>query len=122
MSVVESLPPRPLDPEELLQLNAAEALELAVPIEDEGRVSGVLVATDTWVKGLALDAAEPSWTVVETVTLDGETERVDGLQACEAAILRFRGDDPETLTPADAPGSFEPTPPDATDAADDSET
>ena len=39
MSVVESLPARPLEPEELLRLNAVEALELAVPIEDEGRAS-----------------------------------------------------------------------------------
>ncbi|MFB6250445.1 MAG: hypothetical protein ABEI27_01945 [Halobellus sp.] len=111
MSIVESLPPRPLSPEELLQLNAAEVLELAVPIEDEGLVSGVLVATDVWVKGLALDAEEPSWTVLETVALDDETERVDGLQACEAVILRARGEDPETISPADAPGSYEPAVP-----------
>ncbi|MFB6089717.1 MAG: hypothetical protein ABEJ97_01545 [Halobellus sp.] len=80
MSVVEPLPSRPLGPQELLEPNSADALDLAVPIEDEGRVTGVLVATESWVKGLALGA---------------DTERVDGLQACEAAVLRFRGDDPD---------------------------
>ncbi|WP_049985430.1 hypothetical protein [Halobellus rufus] len=109
MSVVDSLPARPLTPEELVQLNAAEALELAVPIEDEGRASGLLVASAAWVKGLAFDADVESWTVVETVELDGETPRVDGLQACERAILRFRGDDPDEVTPADAPGTYRPS-------------
>jgi hypothetical protein len=61
MTLVDSLPPRPLGPEELMQLNAADALELAVPIEEEGRASGVLVATDAWVKGLAFDADAESW-------------------------------------------------------------
>jgi len=112
MSVVESLPPRPLNPQELLQLNSADALELAVPIEDGGRVTGVLVATESWVKGLALDADADGWTVVETVALDADTERVDGLQACEAEILRFRGRDPDEVTPADAPGAYEPAVPD----------
>ena len=112
MSLVESLPPRPLDPEELLELNSAEALDLAVPIEDEGRVSGVLVATDAWVRGLALDGDAGSWTVVETVALGEDTERVDGLQACEASILRFRGEDPAALSPDEAPGSYEPAVPD----------
>ncbi|WP_233560648.1 hypothetical protein [Halobellus sp. Atlit-38R] len=108
MTVVDALPPRPLEPQELLQLNDAEALELAVPIEDEGRASGVLVATGEWVKGLAFDADAESWTVVETVALDDGVERVDGLQACEAAILRFRGDDPEEMTAENAPGTYEP--------------
>ncbi|WP_435182566.1 hypothetical protein [Halobellus sp. EA9] len=115
MSVVESLPPRPLDPEELLRLNSADALDLAVPTEDEGRVTGVLVATESWVKGLALDDEADGWTVVETVGLDADAERVDGLQACEAAILRFRGDDPEAVTPADAPGAYEPAVPESDD-------
>ncbi|MFD1684981.1 hypothetical protein [Halobellus litoreus] len=109
MSVVESLPPRPLEPKELLELNAADALEMAVPIEDEGSVTGVLVATATWVKGLGFDADAESWSVVETVPLDADTERVDALQACEAEILRFRGDDPAEVTAADAPGTYEPT-------------
>jgi len=108
MSVVESLPARLLEPEELLRLNAAEALELAVPIEDEGRASGVLVATDAWVKGLAFDADAESWAVVETVPLDGAVERIDGMQTCEAAILRFRGDDPDEMTAEDAPGTYSP--------------
>jgi len=109
MSVVDSLPARPLTPEELVQLNAAEALEMAVPIEDEGRASGLLVAAEAWVKGLAFDDESESWSVVETVTLGAETERVDGLQACERAILRFRGDDPDSVTAANAPGTYQPS-------------
>ncbi|MGQ4555685.1 hypothetical protein [Halobellus sp. GM3] len=119
MSIVESLPPRPLAPEELLRLNAADALELVVPIEDEGRASGVLVATTEWVKGLAFDAAAGSWTVVETVSLDGDSERIDGMQTCEAEIIRFRGDDPEEVTAADAPGTYEPTVDDGAPVTDD---
>jgi len=109
MSVIDSLPSRPLEPQELLELNAADALEMAVPIEDGGRVTGILVATASWVKGLGFDPGTGSWTVVEAVSLGGEVERVDALQACEAEILRFRGDDPEEMTAADAPGTYEPT-------------
>ncbi|QCC47895.1 hypothetical protein [Halobellus limi] len=109
MSVVESLPSRPLEPQELLELNGAEALEMAVPVEDEGRVTGVLIATASWVKGLGFDADAGSWTVVEAVSLGEGVERVDALQTCEAEILRFRGDDPDDLTAADAPGTYEPT-------------
>jgi len=108
MSVVESLPSRPLEPQELLELNAAEALEMAVPIEDEGRVTGVLLATAAWVKGLGFDPAAGSWAVVESISLDDGVERVDALQACEAEILRFRGDDPAEVTAANAPGTYEP--------------
>lgn len=109
MSVIDALPARPLTPQELVQLNAAEALELAVPIEDEGAASGLLVASETWVKGLAFDAEDESWSVVETVELTKDTERVDGLQACERSILRFRGDDPDAVTAADAPGTYQPS-------------
>lgn len=114
MTLVDSLPPRPLGPEELMQLNAADALELAVPVEEEGRASGVLVATDAWVKGLAFDADAESWTVVETVSLSADVERIDGLQAFEAEILRFRGIDPVEVTAEDAPGNFEPAVDDGT--------
>ncbi|WP_336022572.1 hypothetical protein [Halobellus salinisoli] len=109
MSVVDSLPPRPLTPQELVQLNAADALEMAVPIEDGGRASGLLAASETWVKGLAFDADAESWSVVETVELGPRTERVDGLQACERSIIQFRGDDPDEITAEDAPGTYRPS-------------
>lgn len=91
MTIVESLPPRPLSAKELLDLNRSDALELASPIEEEGDASGVIVATESWVKGLAFDADGGGWTVVETVSLS-ERKRIDGLQACEEAILAFRGE------------------------------
>lgn len=91
MGIVESLPPRPLTAKELMDLNRSDALELASPIEEEGDASGVILATDSWVKGLAYDDAGEGWTVVETVSLV-DRERIDGLQACETAILDFRGE------------------------------
>lgn len=94
MAIVESLPPRPLTARELLDLNRSDALELASPIEEEGDASGVILATESWVKGVAFDDAGDGWTVVETVPLDGH-ERIDGLQACETAILDFRGESVE---------------------------
>jgi hypothetical protein len=112
MGLVESLPPRPLSAKELLDLNRSDALELASPIEEEGDASAVILATDSWVKGLVFDGDGSDggdetgngdegrgggWTVVETVSL-AERERIDGLQACEDAILAFRGE------PSDAVG------------------
>lgn len=91
MALVESLPPRPLSAKELLDLNRSDALELASPIEEEGDASAVILATESWVKGLVFDADGDGWTVVETVSL-AERERIEGLQACEDAILAFRGE------------------------------
>jgi hypothetical protein len=91
MGIVESLPPRPLTAKELMDLNRSDALELASPIEEEGDASGVILATDSWVKGLAYDETGAGWAVVETVSL-ADRERIDGLQACEAAILDVRGE------------------------------
>jgi hypothetical protein len=90
MTLVESLPSRPLSPKELTDLNAADAFELAVSVEDEDEAESLLVATESWVKGLVFDATASEWRVVETVTLDGETRRIDGLQACEDAVLAYR--------------------------------
>jgi hypothetical protein len=60
------------------------------------------------VKGLAFDADRESWAVVETVPLGGDVERIDGMQTCEDAILRFRGDDPDEMTVGDAPETYSP--------------
>ena len=56
----------------------------------------------------AIATAPGSWAVVESISLDDGVERVDALQACEAEILRFRGDDPAEVTAANAPGTYEP--------------
>ncbi|MDS0292821.1 hypothetical protein [Halogeometricum luteum] len=103
MALVESLPPRPLSAKELLDLNRSDALELASPIEEEGDAGAVILATESWVKGLVFDGEQGDgdgggedngWTVVETVSL-AERERIDGLRACEDAILAFRGESPD---------------------------
>jgi hypothetical protein len=96
MTLVESLPSRPLTPKELTDLNAADAFELAVSVEDDDAAESLLVATDSWVKGLVFDGS--AWRVVETVTLDDENRRIDGLQACEGAVLGYRR---ESSTPVD---------------------
>ncbi|MBC9986231.1 MULTISPECIES: hypothetical protein [Haloferax] len=91
MSLIESLPARPLEPQELTSLNRADAFDLVVAVEDDGPARSLLVATEGWVKAIAHEDGA-GWSVVETVALDDETERIDGLQACEEAILSFRDD------------------------------
>jgi hypothetical protein len=84
MSVLSSLPPRPLAESEVVQLNRADSVDLAVAVDDESdETTGLLLATDGWVKGLAL--GEEGWRTVETVDL-AETERYDALRACEDAV------------------------------------
>lgn len=100
MSLVESLPPRPLSPKELAGLNTADAFELAVSVESDDEARSLLLATDAWVKGLAFE--DDSWTLVETVSLDGR-ERIEGLQACEDAVRAFRGETDGTGDGDDAP-------------------
>jgi len=88
MGVLESLPSRPLRPGELTALNRADAVDLAVSVESEGEAESLLVAVDEWVAGIVF--ADGRWRVVERVALDEGTERIDGLQACETAVLDTR--------------------------------
>lgn len=95
MSVLSSLPSRPLRESEVADLNRADALELAVATEPDGPTAGLVVAGGAWVKGLAFDGEfterdgfEGEWTVVQTVELDG-TERYEGLRICEGAVRSF---------------------------------
>jgi len=88
VSVLESLPNRPLGRGELTSLNRADAVDLAVSVESEGEAESLLVATDDWVTGLAYDGE--GWRLVERVALDADTERIHGLQACEEAIVEWR--------------------------------
>ncbi|ELZ98945.1 hypothetical protein C440_01275 [Haloferax mucosum ATCC BAA-1512] len=94
MTLIDSLPPRPLEPQELTSLNRSEAFDLVVAVENDGPARGLLFATDSWVKGAAY-ADESGWSVVETVELDDGTARIDGLQACESSILSFQDDENE---------------------------
>jgi hypothetical protein len=95
MALLDSLPPRPLSDATVAKLNRADAIELAVPLSDSGPTDALLLATERWVKAVALaaDGDASGWTVVETVRLDdGNVERYDALRACEDALRRVRGD------------------------------
>lgn len=110
MSLVASLPGRPLTDAEVASLNRADSVELAVAVDpapaDEGTnadretdpggagapdgVEGLLLATDSWVKGL--DFLGGAWEVVETVAIEEEADRYDALRACEDAVRANRGE------------------------------
>lgn len=90
MSVLDSLPDRPLTDAELASFNRSDALDVAVDVADlenpdgDDDIVGLILATEDWVKGLAY---EEGWHVVETVSLGaGENERFQGMQACESAV------------------------------------
>ena len=85
MSVLETLPARPLSASELASLNRVDSIELAVSVgDDDAPATSILLATDAWVKALVFDSG--AWRVVETVTLD-DVERFEALRACEDAVL-----------------------------------
>ena len=86
MTLLESLPPRPLSAGELTGLNRADAVDLAVALEGEEPATGITLATDRWVKALAFDGE--GWRTVESVDLT-ERERIEALQECEDALLAF---------------------------------
>lgn len=94
MSVLDSLPARPLSDAELAKLNRAETVELAVAVDDdEGPTDGLLLATDRWVKGLVFDGE--GWRVAETVAL-ADAARYDAMRTCEDAVRGFEtADAPE---------------------------
>ncbi|MFC6725223.1 hypothetical protein ACFQE1_12755, partial [Halobium palmae] len=92
MSILDSLPDRPLTDGELSKLNRAEGVELAVAVDGEegdapsgSGAESVLLATDRWVKALVRDGG---WHVVETVDLEG-TERYDAMRVCEDAVRTY---------------------------------
>lgn len=85
MTMLDSLPGRPLSPAEFDAVNDADAVELAVPVGEEGSVDGLVVATDEWVRGLAFDADAGGWTAVTRESIDGRS-RFEALQACEEAV------------------------------------
>jgi len=90
MSVLDSLPDRPLTDAELASLNRSDALDIAVDVADregtgEGAIVGLLLATEGWVKGLVYE--RNGWRVAETVALDDdENARYEGMQTCESAV------------------------------------
>jgi hypothetical protein len=96
VTVIESLPGRPLSDGDVAALHRSEGIEMAVPVGEvegetaEGPTTGLLLVTDAWVSGLAF--GDDGWTAVERVSLDG-TERFDALRAAEEAVLVFQGRD-----------------------------
>lgn len=89
MSVLDSLPDRPLTDAELTDLNRSDALDVAVDVTEPeakspGDVRGLLLATGGWVKGLAYGSG--GWHVAATRELGDADERFDAMQYCEEAI------------------------------------
>ncbi|WP_246310238.1 hypothetical protein [Halorarum halophilum] len=102
MSLVASLPGRPLSDAEVASLNRADSVELAVAVDESGPTEGLLLATDDWVKGLRFLGG--AWEVTETVDIDGEEDRYDALRACEDAVREAQ----EADANADAPATDDP--------------
>ncbi|SDM72163.1 hypothetical protein SAMN04487949_2399 [Halogranum gelatinilyticum] len=118
MAFLDSLPPRPLDDGEVASLNRSESVSLAVAVDDDGPTDAVLLATDSWVKGLLF--ADEGWSVVETVTLDDETERYEGLRVCEETVRAVRDGDADAGDNSDGDADADDNPDDDTDTdADD---
>ncbi|PSQ05533.1 hypothetical protein BRC97_08735 [Halobacteriales archaeon QS_6_71_20] len=95
MSLVASLPGRPLSDAEIAALNRADSVELAVAVDGEtddeatagnaaAGAEGLLLATESWVKGL--DFLGGAWEVVETVAIESDGDRYDALRDCEDAV------------------------------------
>lgn len=111
MSVVDSLPARPLSDATVSKLNRSEPVTLAVAVEPaaddgdergdsdatdgdtvdgddttDGGARGLLVATDEWVRGLAFDG---TWRVVDAADYepgDDDEGRYEALRECEDAV------------------------------------
>jgi hypothetical protein len=84
MEVVSALPDQPLAKKHLFSLNDTDVFKLAVPVGDDDRSTrGVLLGTEEWLTALAYQ--DGAWRVVERYDLT-ERERIDALQAGEAAV------------------------------------
>lgn len=102
MSLVASLPGRPLTDGEIASLNRADSIQLAVAVESDtdseaaeanaadAGAEGLLVATDSWVKGI--DFLGGAWEVVESVDIEDDEDRYDALRTCEDAVRANRSD------------------------------
>lgn len=99
VTVLSSLPERPLTEAEVSILNRSEPVTLAVAVETEpggadsggdepddgdGDTRGILLATDEWVRGIAF--TDGAWEAVATDSYDDSDARYDALQECESAV------------------------------------
>jgi len=89
MGSLESLPPRPLRESEVATLNRSAGIDYAVATERDGPTSGLIIATERWVKGLAL--IDDRWQSVASEPLS-ESPRPDALRQCEEAVLASLSD------------------------------
>ncbi|WP_313694710.1 hypothetical protein [Halorarum halobium] len=89
MSLVAALPGRPLSEAEVAKLNRADPVRLAIALEESGPTEGLLLATDDWVKGLRFLGG--AWEVAESVAVESEDDRYEGLRRCEDAIREADG-------------------------------
>ncbi|WP_224269340.1 hypothetical protein [Haloprofundus salinisoli] len=88
MSILDSLPSRPLSDAELAALNRADAVGLAIAVDDDGPTEALLLATESWVKALVFDG--DGWRTADTASLD-ERERYEALKQCEESVRSLRG-------------------------------
>ncbi|WP_246308160.1 hypothetical protein [Halorarum salinum] len=114
MSLVASLPGRPLSDAEIASLNRADSVELAVAVDESGATEALLLATDDWVKGLRFLGG--AWEVTETVAVDEGTDRYDALRACEDAV-RAAGEGADGASRGDDTGDVDDAERDGADAA-----
>ncbi|QCJ48070.1 MULTISPECIES: hypothetical protein [Haloprofundus] len=89
MSILDSLPSRPLSDAELASLNRADAVELAIAVDDGGPTEALLLATESWVKALVFGGEDGGWRTADTVSLD-EVERYEALKRCEESARSLR--------------------------------
>lgn len=86
MSIVTSLPDRPLNEAEVAALNRSDSFELTLALETSKPTRGLVLAREEWVKGVAY-APEEGWRVVETFARDDESgDRFEGMRECEEAV------------------------------------
>lgn len=98
MSVISSLPDRPVTQGEITALNESDRLAMAVPVTQEDAVTAdeqepvtitdqLILATDEWVVGLVHD---DGWKEIERIAIDGPgSGRFEALQACESACESY---------------------------------
>lgn len=102
VTVLSSLPERPLTDAEVSILNRSEPVTLAVAVEtgsetetesdpepadeteSDGETRGILLGTDEWVRGIAF--TDGTWRAVATECIDDSDDRYEALQHCESVV------------------------------------
>ena len=85
MSILSTLPNRALTERDVAELNRTDAFSLVIATAESGPTLGLIIATERWVKGLALTG--DGWEVVKTVDTTDKQTRFDGLKRCEDTVV-----------------------------------